>query len=382
MAEKSDCPDLEPVKDKRISEGGAAEPETTLNDIIDKKNTQFNGSVLNPSTSGRRDEVWEARRRFNNLRRREKAKVSHKARVEAARVAQEALEASMSAEQWAEWREAQEAERVQRIAAEAAQAERLAAALAAGGPGAGSASVLRIVIDCSFAPESPPKELRSLCKQIENSSAINKRYPRPACLTLASWGEPLASVAAPCGAAGWRLAKLVEGPAEAFGAQAVVVLSPDAAEPLLDLDSERRVYVIGGIVDRTHRKGLTLKYAEARQVECRRLPVAEHAEQLGLGKGTRKCPVLNIDDVVKALIIYHDTRDWVRALDAAIPIRKRKPQTASSRGPAVVPLGPGPGAGAGSCISESSEGKEEDPDPVGSECHGQGEASVRDTLSS
>ncbi|GIL62903.1 hypothetical protein Vafri_17110 [Volvox africanus] len=314
MAEKSNCPHLEPEKDKRISEGGATEPETTWNDIIDKANTQFNGSVLNPSTSGRshtkRDEVWEARRRFNNLRRREKAKVSHKARVEAARVAQEALEASMSAEQWAEWREAQEAERVQRIAAEAAQAERLAAALATGGPGAGPDSALRIVIDCSFSPESPPKELRSLCKQIENSSAINKRYPRPACLTLTSWGEPLASAAAPCGAAGWRLVKLEEGPAEAFGPTAVVVLSPDAAEPLLDLDSERCVYVIGGIVDRTHRKGLTLKYAEARQVECRRLPIAEHAEQLGLGKGTRKCPVLNIDDVVKALIIFHDTREF------------------------------------------------------------------------
>ncbi|GIL62907.1 hypothetical protein Vafri_17110 [Volvox africanus] len=150
------------------------------------------------------------------------------------------------------------------------------------------------VLACSPAPGLRPPhangrtQLRSLCKQIENSSAINKRYPRPACLTLTSWGEPLASAAAPCGAAGWRLVKLEEGPAEAFGPTAVVVLSPDAAEPLLDLDSERCVYVIGGIVDRTHRKGLTLKYAEARQVECRRLPIAEHAEQLGLGKGTRK----------------------------------------------------------------------------------------------
>ncbi|GIM05741.1 hypothetical protein Vretimale_10224, partial [Volvox reticuliferus] len=344
MAEKSNCPDLEPEKLKRVSEGGAAEAEAAENVTIEKSSAQCNASGPNSPTSGRsqtkRDEVWESRRRFNNLRRREKAKVAHKARVEAARAAQEALEASMTAEQLAEWREAQQAERVQRIAAEAAQVERLTAALAAGGPGAGpDGSVLRIVIDCSFSPEAPPKELRSLCKQIENSSAINKRYPRPACLTLTSWGEPLASVAAPCGAAGWRLVKLVEGPAEAFGPEAVVVLSPDAAEPLLDLDSERHVYVIGGIVDRTHRKGLTLKFAEARQVKCRRLPIAEHAEQLGLGKGTRKCPVLNIDDVVKTLIIYQDTRDWVRALDAAIPIRKRRPQMARLKGSSVLPPG-------------------------------------------
>lgn len=40
----------------------------------------------------------------------------------------------------------------------------------------------------------------------------------------------------------------------------VVVLSPDATEPLAAVD-RGRVYVIGGIVDRTHIKGLTLQYA-------------------------------------------------------------------------------------------------------------------------
>ncbi len=40
----------------------------------------------------------------------------------------------------------------------------------------------------------------------------------------------------------------------------IVVLSPDAEEPLLDLD-ERCVYVVGGIVDRTVRKGVTSSYA-------------------------------------------------------------------------------------------------------------------------
>ncbi|KXZ54099.1 hypothetical protein GPECTOR_5g202 [Gonium pectorale] len=284
-----------------------------------------------PSTSGRdaskaqRDEQWEARRRFNNMRRREKTKESHRKRAAAARAQQEELLSGMTPEQEAAWRTARRAARAARAAEEAAQLERVAAALAAGGPCGGPSAALRVAIDCSFSPSAPPKEMRSLCKQIENASATNKRHPRPACLTLTNWSEQLAALAAPCGGDGWRVLRLAQGPAEAFGADRVVVLSPDATEPLTSVDCEH-AYVIGGIVDRTHRKGLTLGFAESQGLACRRLPIAEYAEPLGLVKGTRKCPVLNIDDVVRALLIQHETGDWVKALDAAIPARKRKPQ--------------------------------------------------------
>ncbi|EFJ43329.1 hypothetical protein VOLCADRAFT_96591 [Volvox carteri f. nagariensis] len=290
------------------------------------------------------------------------------------RVAQEALESSLDPQQLSELRAVQQAEQQQRKAAAAAQAERVAAALASDGPGecrrpGDGAPTLRLIIDCSFSPDAPPKELisdrsrnhsyghiaakitqmtsvlRSLCKQIENASSLNKRHPRPACLTLTSWGEPLAAVAAPSGAAGWRVVKRAEGPVEAFGAEAVVVLSPDASEPLLDLDPEHRVYVIGGIVDRTHRKGLTLKYAEAQRVTAVRLPISEHAVQLGLGKGTRKCPVLNIDDVVRALLIYQDTRGTRITGGQGGPLRSTRrhvpapvPQQADGVGPGRVRL--------------------------------------------
>ena len=55
---------------------------------------------------------------------------------------------------------------------------------------------------------------------------------------------------------------------------------------------------------------------------ARRLPIQEHGEQLGLGGGTRL--VLNINDVVLALLRFHATGDWVGALDAAIPARRRR----------------------------------------------------------
>lgn len=52
-----------------------------------------------------------------------------------------------------------------------------------------------------------------------------------------------------------------------------------------------------------------------------RLPIQEHGADLGLGGSHRL--VLNINDVVAALVTYNSTGDWVRALNVAIPERKR-----------------------------------------------------------
>ncbi|KAG2425676.1 hypothetical protein HXX76_013518 [Chlamydomonas incerta] len=343
------------------SSSGDEEPSTSGRD-----DAGISGADSGPGRKGKRDEAWrakrdeewEARRRFNNLKRREKFAAKKKAKAAAAREKEEALLAAMTPEQAEQWRAAKEAAQAERAAAEAVQAARVEAALANGGPGSGPDVALRVVVDCSFAPSAPPKEMRSLIKQLENANMINKSFPKPACLTVTNWLEPLASMAATSGANGWRVVKLEEGPAAAFGPDRVVVLSPDAEEALEGVDGEH-VYVIGGIVDRTVRKGLTVKFAETERVACRRLPIRENAEQLGLGKGVTKNPVLNIDDVVRALLVFHDTGDWVRALDAAIPIRKRKPQTMGFTPPKSRSATPGPPAGPGAEAEADGPGAED-----------------------
>ncbi len=65
--------------------------------------------------------------------------------------------------------------------------------------------------------------MRSLIKQLENANMINKSFSKPACLTVTTWLEPLASMAATAGANGWRVVKLEEGPAAAFGPDRVRV---------------------------------------------------------------------------------------------------------------------------------------------------------------
>lgn len=103
-----------------------------------------------------------------------------------------------------------------------------------------------------------------------------------------------------------------------------MLLSPDAEEPLTKLDPSR-AYIIGGIVDRSVRKGLTLAAARRHGLQVARLPIAEHKEQLGLGEASASTrPVLNVTDVVVALLEVNRTGCWETALRAALPARKQR----------------------------------------------------------
>jgi tRNA (guanine9-N1)-methyltransferase len=126
------------------------------------------------------------------------------------------------------------------------------------------------------------------------------------------------------GAAAWPVNKHPEALLELYSLDSLVLMSPDAQQPLISIDLTK-VYVIGGIVDKTVQKGLTLEFAEQHQLPAYRLPIKEHASQLGMdfpGANTR--PILTAADVVTALIEYNRTQDWVLALQAAMPSRKRR----------------------------------------------------------
>lgn len=126
------------------------------------------------------------------------------------------------------------------------------------------------------------------------------------------------------GAHSWPLNKHAEHVLDILPAECLVVLSPDADTPLMELQRDK-AYVIGGIVDRSVCKGLTAGFGAMHGLQVVRLPVLEYAEQLGLNfPGAKKRPVLNVSDVVAALIEFHRTADWVHALEQALPARKRR----------------------------------------------------------
>jgi tRNA (guanine9-N1)-methyltransferase len=143
-------------------------------------------------------------------------------------------------------------------------------------------------------------------------------------LTVTSFTGTLEAFANHMGAAAWPFNRHQASLLELFSPDQLILLSPDAAEPLEQLDPAK-AYVIGGIVDKTVQKNLTRDFARDQQIPAYRLPIKEHAQQLGLdlpGASTR--PVLTAADVVTALLEFNRAQDWVFALQAAVPQRKRR----------------------------------------------------------
>ena len=137
----------------------------------------------------------------------------------------------------------------------------------------------------------------------------------------------------------------------------LVVLSPDAQEPLAELDPTA-VYIVGGLCDYRRVRNATRGRAEARGVVCRRLPLRE-----ALGR-TLAVEILTVDQVLHVLLeAANNGSDWARALEAALPPRKlqaaaptgAQATTAQAAGPAEArPLGD---ASVGLANASTSPGK-------------------------
>ena len=110
------------------------------------------------------------------------------------------------------------------------------------------------------------------------------------------------------------------------GEKEFVYLTPDAEEDLEDV-SDDKIYIIGGIVDRTVIKNLSMNRVTKLKNEnncgikivTKKLPLLKHIKNL-------KNIVLNINTVVEILSLYadmdNDKKDWKNVLERALPKRK------------------------------------------------------------
>jgi tRNA (guanine9-N1)-methyltransferase len=62
----------------------------------------------------------------------------------------------------------------------------------------------------------------------------------------------------------WAANRLRDATLDSFPASALVMLSPDAKQPLEALDP-CKVYCVGGLVDRTPRNGITIEVSSGQQ---------------------------------------------------------------------------------------------------------------------
>ena len=98
----------------------------------------------------------------------------------------------------------------------------------------------------------------------------------------------------------------------------VVMLSPDAVDAIDDI-SKDKVYVIGGLVDRTRKKNFTLNKASERNLVALRLPIEEEAIVVrSIQKGK---PVLNVNTVIEILQKKAEGKEWRQCFIEALPKR-------------------------------------------------------------
>ncbi|POM69621.1 tRNA (guanine-N(1)-)-methyltransferase [Phytophthora palmivora] len=176
-----------------------------------------------------------------------------------------------------------------------------------------NSSSQRIAIDLSFDSIMNDKELRSLANQLKLSYGAIKQMPEPFQLLFCNPSEQLEQSLERFGASNWYIQwrRGATSVADHLSPNELVYLSPDSPNVLEKMDPNK-IYVIGGIVDKSRKKGATLNAATEAGITAARLPIQEHYTE-------RLDHILNVNTVVDVLINFRELEDWPRTLDIALP---------------------------------------------------------------
>ncbi|XP_032043261.1 tRNA methyltransferase 10 homolog A [Aythya fuligula] len=178
-------------------------------------------------------------------------------------------------------------------------------------------STLRLVVDCSFDDLMVLKDVKKLHKQIQRCYAENRKAFHPVQFYLTSHGGQLKSNMNENdkGWVNWKDIQIrTEHYSELIKKEDLVYLTSDSPDVLSDLD-EKKAYVIGGLVDHNHHKGITYKKAVEQGIGHAQLPLGNFVKM-----NSRK--VLAVNHVFEIILAYLEKRDWKEAFFSVLPQRK------------------------------------------------------------
>ena len=192
-------------------------------------------------------------------------------------------------------------------------------------------NTLRISIDCSFSLFMSEKEQTRLAQQIGRCYASNRISESPAQITIANVNEESFFYKEMCrvnyGFEKYVIIKTEKSIEEHYSNDLhnLCYLSPDAETALEELDLNK-VYIIGGLVDETVIKRVTLSKSRNLNLMCVRLPINEYMKKRCSGEdGDKKynfSKILALNQVLDILLNFNLTKDWKSALSISVPQRK------------------------------------------------------------
>jgi len=187
----------------------------------------------------------------------------------------------------------------------------------------------RVAIDLSYSESMTAKEQASLASQLARCWGINRRASHPVSLSLTGLSKcPIEEWKAGGGqladAGNWKVHLVEEDVSVAFPKEELVLLSPDAEEPLLELDPTK-VYVIGGLVDTSVKIKTSLAKATELKVKAMRLPLAENAAMANAREP------LTLPAVLEILLSVNAGDNWETAIGGAVAPRLMRDPHANGR---------------------------------------------------
>ncbi|XP_066576899.1 tRNA methyltransferase 10 homolog A [Amia ocellicauda] len=178
-------------------------------------------------------------------------------------------------------------------------------------------SSLRLVVDCSFDSLMALRDVKKLHKQIQRCYAENRRAVHPVQFYLTSHGGQLKQNMDENdkGWVNWKdISIRSEHFTEILKEEELVYLTSDSPNVLQELD-ETKAYIIGGLVDHNHHKGLTYQRAQDQGLQHAQLPLSSFVRM-----NSRK--VLAVNHVFEIMLAYLEKKDWREAFFTILPQRK------------------------------------------------------------
>ncbi|XP_072314577.1 tRNA methyltransferase 10 homolog A [Eucyclogobius newberryi] len=176
---------------------------------------------------------------------------------------------------------------------------------------------VRLVVDCSFDSLMLMKDVRKLHKQIQRCYATNRRASHPVQFIVTSLGGQLKQSMEEKDK-GWVNWKDISFKAEHYidvvAKEELVYLTSDSPNVLTELD-QSKAYVIGGLVDHNHHKGLTFDKAKELGIAHAQLPLNSFVKM-----NSRK--VLAVNHVFEIILSYLEKGNWQDAFFTVLPQRK------------------------------------------------------------
>ncbi|XP_060922223.1 RNA (guanine-9-)-methyltransferase domain-containing protein 2 [Limanda limanda] len=178
-------------------------------------------------------------------------------------------------------------------------------------------SSLRLVVDCSFDSLMLLKDVRKLHKQIQRCYAENRRCVHPVQFYLTSLGGQLKQGMdeKDKGWVNWKDVTIkTEHYSKVVAKEDLVYLTSDSPNVLEELD-QNKAYVIGGLVDHNHHKGITFERAKELGIDHAQLPLNSFVKM-----NSRK--VLAVNHVFEIILAYLEKHSWQEAFFTVLPMRK------------------------------------------------------------